>query len=364
MSKEKWLSKKLVVKELDRGGGGKSGDGSEKRPAKREIKLTVSGIYLYNAVRTLLEADLVLVVDEKVLPYATLALYGTVAKGIVNLLDSVITHQAKTATKLLKKEKEAQHLSILANFQFLLADLLPRVSRSIATIFKRKQVSQVNVFESRLKELSKALLRSFCKRRAEVWLEILNWNPKNIAKIYSHPDAKAGEASVPGDEKDDDSVQNLIVSDSFIRVLESMYALMDNIATHLNKRATTHILGESLECLMRQVAAADRIKGVVITRRGLQHLYLDISFIMKATGGYLTETSLKYAKSLMKASRLQYCRRTKSEESTALNSRDFFDKKISEQLKVTKPLSAYVAVDRTEKKRKKNRRDNSPAATK
>eukprot|EP00466_Bigelowiella_natans_P008482 jgi/Bigna1/75494/fgenesh1_pg.35_\ len=84
---------------------------------KREIKLTSSAQYLYNAVRTLLEADLSLVVDDNVLPEATIALYGTVAKGVIGLLDEAITFQAKKATKIIPKEKEAQHLSIIANFQ-------------------------------------------------------------------------------------------------------------------------------------------------------------------------------------------------------------------------------------------------------
>jgi len=377
LSKETWLSRKLIVKELDGdsgakgraspdwgaggGKGGGSGNGNanangggrpgaaarggdpspRKRPGKKEIRLTGSAIYLYNAVRTLLEADLILIVDEAVLPYGAVALYGTVANGVIGLLHEVVTHQAKMASKGLPKEREAQHLSIVANFQFLLADLLPRIERSLAALFNRTAAAEVKLFEGRLGEICKALLRSFCKRRVEIWVELLEWNPKALNRYYGP------EGDTPGRVTDESfDVKrpdvNLQVSERFVKLLEVMHRLMDNIATHLKRAATKHILGESLDMFFRTLASSDRISKLTTSMHGMQRLHLDLRFMISVSEGFLSDNGVRYAQSLLQTV-IGLHSKTHQVESASLYPEEFFDEKIKEQLEVTAPLSKYVA---------------------
>mmetsp|Transcript_27712 Transcript_27712/g.53933 ORF Transcript_27712/g.53933 Transcript_27712/m.53933 type:complete len:805 (+) Transcript_27712:64-2478(+) len=340
ISREKWLSKKLVIKEYVQG------DGGRRTQQKKEIRLTSSAIYLYNAVRTLLEADLPLVINEDVLPYSTVALYGTVAKGVIGLLDEVITCQAKTATKTIPKENEEQHLSILANFQYLLADLLPRIEKSLSLVFNRRGAAEVTLFEERLKELSKALVRSFCKRRAEIWINLVQWNSKVNAARYG---IRASEKGMLEDEK------NMTVSEPFVNLLERIYVLMDNVASHLKRRATDFILSDALDIFFKQVALQERFRGVRVSALGLQQVFLDISFLLKATDGLLLDSALRNARSVIDAAKMQCA------DASQLNQPEFFNKKIAEQLRVTVPLKQYTAVDRQEKKRKNKGRQASSA---
>ncbi|GAB5371140.1 hypothetical protein AAMO2058_001554000 [Amorphochlora amoebiformis] len=326
-SKESWLSKKKIVKDEIEGGGDSKG-----RFIKKNIKLTTSGSYLYNAIRTLLEGEeqLSLVINEDV------------SKSVIKLLDTAIMYQVRYATHSLSPIREKEHLSIIANLQFLLADLLPRVRRSIEKLFHRNTAHEVVVFEGKLTGFSKHLLKSFCKRRAEIWLDDLKWNKKGIQTRYgkgSESKEKAGE-------------ENLSVSPGFLKVIEKCYILMDNIATHLRVKATKRILGDSFEVLFRALSATD-LSPIPFSRRGLQQLYLDVSFLLKAASGYMSEDgSLRYARSLIRNARVGYCKRTGEDEAQALNSKEYFEERIVKQMASIKRLDEYEPVDKTSKKRR------------
>jgi len=400
ISKEQWLSKKLLVKELEtdanvtvdkksEGGDGPShsnGDSKASSPRegpannsssssnnnnnnnkaakkkkkkssskKREIKLTSSAQYLYNAVRTLLEADLSLVVDDNVLPEATIALYGTVAKGVIGLLDEAITFQAKKATKIIPKEKEAQHLSIIANFQYLRGDLLPRVEKSISSLFQRTTVVEVTLFEARLRDLARTLRKSFCKRRVEIWIDILQWNPSGLARHYGQRRESTGNPDkMDGSELEKKQEQRMQVSERFVQVLERMHRLLDNIATYLKKETSKIILSTCLEIMMRNLASSERLKGLNLSRIGILQAALDLKFLIKACEDYILSESdpFRYAKATIQSMVKGYALANNIRESEVLHPESFFDERIKDQLQVVPSLNSYTPINRHEKRRK------------
>lgn len=338
MSKETWLTRRFTVRE--------PGNVEGKR-TKKEIKLTDSTKYLYNVVRTLLEADLVQVIDDDILPYATVELYSTVANEMVKLLNEIITYQAKTTAKYIPSEREDQHLSILANFQYLLADLLPRMQLSLRSLFKCREVIEVKIFEDKLKELSRLLLRSFCKRRAELWAQLLRWDVKSNTERY-------------GIELDEEKMS---ISDEMVQVLERMYKLKDLIHTHLKKEATRHIMRESIELLFRVLADPRRMQGVKLTHGGMQQLYLDTSFLLKATETYITKPAVGYANEFVKRCQDSYCKSSGLDIDEALNDEMFFEAKLADQFNVTVQLMKYESHDSHEKTKKRRHSKHTSGAS-
>mmetsp|Transcript_14254 Transcript_14254/g.21658 ORF Transcript_14254/g.21658 Transcript_14254/m.21658 type:complete len:779 (-) Transcript_14254:177-2513(-) len=266
LKKETWLSKRLIIRESNKSGG----------KTKKDIKLTLSGIYLYNSVRTLLEGDLMLVIKEDVLPFSTNELYSTVAKNVVELLlDDVIMAQYRIAMKSLPLKDQAEHLSILANFQFLGADLLPRVERSLTKLFKRQAVHDVRNFDAKLGSLASGLRKFFCKTRAKLWAEDLKWTSEGNVQRYCK--------RFQGDEKYEREMEKkMLISEEYIMLVENCKKLMDDIATHLRDRAIPKILKDSFEHLLKLLSNSSHLKTLPLPKLGYKQLYLDISFFSES----------------------------------------------------------------------------------
>lgn len=347
MDKETWLSRKFVIK-VDPAEAaalaGEAGGDDTKRRRRKEMKLTPSGCDLYNVVRTLLE-DFKHIINEEILPYATTELYGPVSRGVVALLEEVITYQAQMTTKVLPPEREEQHLSILANFLYLPQDLIPRVQSGLASLFKRHSVADVIYLEKKLADLKKMLRRSFCKRRAEYWVRLLGWVPDKNASRYG------------GVAIDSSRVR---VSEEFIQLLEALYRFKDNVHTYLHDKANEYILMESLEYFFKMLSDPTRMKHVDLSRDGLHKLYLDMRFLLKSVDQYLSVNSVKYARSLISGAKQIFCKVNKT-KSVPEQSDSWYDEKLALQFKATPPLFSYASRDLNERKRPRSRQKGARA---